>query len=330
MRRLTAFFVVLAILAAALPSFAAGAYPVLETPPPARIHISPAASPSPPAVLNTVQDASAADGLRFKLDAEILHVWFPIIANADEAVLIYGDEVCLIDCGDKGMGLRGVRMLEELGVRKIDKLFNSHPHHDHIDGLQVTNEAVPVGGLFVCFPDDSTESMVSAMEYAKEARIPVSHYKSGDVFTLGDGGVSLNFFSPEDESLDMNNNSMQTLVQYGSRRILFTADMERPGQEVLLSRMRPAELRADIIKYPHHGKTGLVDEFYEAVSPSLAIITNVYVQWGGVDFLTWKRVPILFTCTHDAYLHLYTDGNTWVVERVPMGQVVPLFPKKPG
>ena len=298
-----------------------------ETPAPARYHEAPEATPEPPMILDATRNASCLDGLRFRLDTKLLHIWFPIIANADEAVIVYGDEVWLIDCGDKGMGLRGVRLLEELGVTKIDRLFNTHPHHDHLGGLQVTNEAAPVGELCICFPEDSTDTMIAAMEYVNEANIPLRTYGDGDVFTMKDGKVSLKFFCPDDESLDMNNSSALSLLEYGSRRMLFMADMERSGQEAVLASRSSEELHAEIIKYPHHGKSGLLDAFYEAIRPSFAIVTNVYVDWGGIEYLNWKQVPFIFTCTHDAYVHLYTDGSTWVVERVPINQVTPLFPK---
>ena len=323
-KKLFTFLTVLVLLSAG-----AAAAEILppETPAPARFHDAPEATPEPPVILDTTRNASCLDGIRFRLDTQLLHIWFPIIANADEAVIVYGDEVWLLDCGDKGMGLRGVRLLEELGVTKIDRLFNTHPHHDHLGGLQVTNEAAPVGELYVCFPEDSSETMVSTMEYIKEANIPLRTYGDGGTFTMGDGKVSLKFFCPNDESLDMNNNSALTLLEYGSRRMLFMADMERSGQEAVLAGRNPEELQAEIVKYPHHGKSGLLDAFYEALQPSLAVITNVYVDWGGIDFLKWKQVPCIFTCTHDAYVHLYTDGNTWVVERVPINEVTPLSPK---
>ncbi len=317
-------FCLLLVLVLLLPACACGdTGPVSppETPAPARIHSAPEGTPEPPAVLSLIHDSSCMDGFRFPLDAQFLHVWFPIIANADEAVITYGDEVWLIDCGDKAMGLRGAYMLEELGITKIDKLFNSHPHHDHLDGLQATHEAAPVKELLVCFPEDATEAMVNAMAYAESENITVSHYGDGDIFTMGDGKVSLRFFCPQDESLDMNNRSALTLLEYSSRRILFTGDMERFGQASVLTYVKPEELRADIIKYPHHGKTGLLDEFWQAVNPSLAIITNVNVRWAGVDYLVWKRIPYVFTCAADAYIHLYTDGATWVAERVPMGSL---------
>lgn len=327
MRKLIAFLTVLILTVLIGASCAADSFAAPETPPPARIHIAPASAEELPAIINATKDTSAANGLRFKLDAEILHIWFPIIANADEAVLICGDQVWLIDCGDNGMGQRGVRMMQELGITKIEKLFISHPHHDHLGGLNATNDAIPVGELLLSFPEDSTESMIAAMEYINEKNIPVTHFSNGEVFTMGTKGrINLKFFWPEDESLDMNNSSAQTMLEYGSRRILFTADMERPGQQVLLTQMDPEELHADILKYPHHGKSGLVDEYLEAVSPSMAIITNVWVDWGGIEYLKWKRIPYVFTCFNDSYVHLYTDGNTWVVERVPMGQAAPLFP----
>ena len=326
MRKLTAFLILLALLLPAGFSAAAVTISPLETPAPARVHIAPEPPEGPGAIIDLTRDRNALDGVRFKLDAQFLHVWFPLIANADEAVIVMGDEVWLIDCGDKGMGLRGVHMMEELGIRKIDKLFNSHPHHDHIDGLQVTNEAIPVGELLICFPEDSTESMVAAMEYAKEAGIPVRHYNNGETFSMGDGRATLKFFFPDDDSLDMNNNSALTMLKYGSRRMLFMADMERLGQEAILSRVSPDDLHTDILKYPHHGKTGLLQEFYEVVNPALAVITNVYVEWGGIEYLRMKQIPYLFTCAKDAYVHCYTDGTSWVVEYVPMGTAVPMFP----
>ena len=86
-----------------------------EAPAPARFHEAPEETPEPPMILDATRNASCLDGLRFRLDTKLLHIWFPIIANADEAVIVYGDEVWLIDCGDNKMGGRGVEMMKKLG-----------------------------------------------------------------------------------------------------------------------------------------------------------------------------------------------------------------------
>ena len=320
MRKLFFLLMVLILFLAGGVFCAAEDYSPLETPAPERYHPLPEPTPAPPTILDRTKDASILENVRFRLDATFLHIWFPIIANADEALITYGDEAWLIDCGDKGMGERGVKMLRDLGITQIDKLFNTHPHHDHIDGLQVTNEAVPVKELLICFSEDSTESMVNAMDYASQAGIPVSFYNNGQVFTMGNGKVSLKFFFADNPDLDMNSNSAFTMVEYRNRRMLFTADVERAGQQAILSQVDPEDLSAEIIKYPHHAKTGLLEEFYQRVNPSLAIITNINTELKGVGYLKVKQVPYIFTCTTDDYVHLYTDGYSWVVERVPVQQ----------
>ena len=316
------FLLILILCLSSLSLTLADSIPLIETPVPAPVHDMPESTPEPPSLIDLTRNRNAMEGFRFPVDAEFLHIWFPIIANADEAVITYGDEVWLIDCADnREMGRRGVHLLEELGVSRIDRLFNTHPHHDHLGGLQLTNEAAPVQELLICFPEDVNEHMVGALEYAREQSIPVAAYGSGDVFTMGGGKVSLKFFLPQDDTLDMNNSSAVTLLQYGSCRILFMADVDFQGQKVLLDQVDHEDLRAEIVKYPHHGKKGLLEEFYEVLQPSLAVVTNIWVDWGGIEFMQWKRVPYLFTCADDTYVHLYTDGRTWVVERVHMDTI---------
>lgn len=309
-----AFLMVLALLPLSL---AEEEIPPLETPAPARIHESPEPIPELPVIVNhSLPDDPWAD-IKFRSDSVFLHIWFPNIMNADEAILLCEDEVWLIDCGDERSAARGVELMNKLGITKIDKLFNTHPHYDHLRGLEVTHTSVPVKELLICFPEDACETMINAVAYAKEHAIPIRQYNDGEIFTMA-GRVSLKFFFNDDESLDMNNNSAQTLLQYGDRRMLFMADMDRPGQQVMLTRRSAEELRAEVIKYPHHGKTGLLDEFYQAVRPQLAVITNSYVKWGGIEYLIWKQIPRFYTNPTEKYVHLYTDGKTWVAEYVPM------------
>ena len=54
-----------------------------------------------------------------------------------------------------------------------------------------------------------------------------------------------------DKTLDINSQSAITKVTYGDRTILFTADVEKPGQEKLLETLGAETLKSDILKYPH-------------------------------------------------------------------------------
>ena len=293
--------------------------------PPAPVRIArpePEPTPAMPAVINCVAEPGADTGFHFRMDADLLHIWFPNIMNADEAILIFQGETWLIDCGDEKNGARGAELISRLGIERIRKLFNTHPHHDHLNGLRITDETAKVEELRICFGGASTEHMIRAVTYAEGNGIRVAEFRDGSEFAMGDGSVTLKFWCNTDPALDMNNQSAQTLVRYGERTILFTADMERNGQASLLSRINPAGLKADLLKYPHHGKSPLDDAFLQAVNPEAAIITNKTVSdWGGVRYLSAKGVPYIYTNQAGVYLHLVTDGEHWIVEQVPQDRV---------
>lgn len=289
-----------------------------ETPAPVKT-ARPVPEPTPemPAVIDRVTDPAAGDGFRFMLDAKILHIWFPNIMNADEAILMYDGDVWLIDCGDERAGSRGAELIRLLGIEKIGKLFNTHPHHDHLNGLTATHEAAPVRELLICFPADSTDHMIRAIRYAEMNGIRVSEFRDGSSFAMGDGAVTLTFYVNPPEGLDMNNQSAVTMVRCGRRTMLFTADMEIPGQARMMERLQPETLDADVLKYPHHGKSAMDESFFAAVSPDAAVVTNKTVaEWNGIRYLAGKGIPFFYTNRTGMYLHLMTDGEHWIAEYV--------------
>ena len=260
----------------------------------------------------------------FRKDRKLLDIWIPNIKDADMAVLAYDGQIWMLDCGDVKSARRGVKMLQQLGITKIDTLLNSHMHHDHIDGLTLVNEAAKVGEIRICFPPDLTQSGLLMIQAAEEHGIPVKEYKDGDRFALGDGAVEMQILKNNEEELDINNQSAVTKITYGKRSILFTADLEWLGQEAMIKRLGDdaGVLKSDILKYPHHGKTALEEEFLRAVNPEAAIITNKTVaDWGGVRYLAAKGIPYIYTNQTGVYLHLVTDGEHWIAEQVPQDRV---------
>ena len=255
---------------------------------------------------------------RFQPDKKLLEIWFPNVRDADEAILTYDGQVYMIDCGDERAGARGALLLKQLGIKKIDILFNSHPHHDHINGLAVTDDVAKVEEVKICFPPESTESGLKMLQTAEERNIRVTEYRSGDVFTMGENGeVTLLFLRNNDPMMDMNNQSAQTMVRYGERTILFTADMEKNGQAQLLKHTNPAILKCDIVKYPHHAKNAMYEDFFYALDARLAVVTSVQGRKdSGQSYLVAKRLPAAYTAVKGKFIHLATDGSFWLCEYV--------------
>ncbi len=248
----------------------------------------------------------------------------------DAAVFLYQDQVWMLDCGDEHAYADIVPLLKHLGLTRIDKLINTHPHHDHLNGLYAVDEAVPVSELMICFPEDATEHSTAAMEYCKGNGIKVSTFSDESLLLMGDGFVTFLAWQKVDEEENMNNRSAQFMISYGQCNMFTMADMETRGQKQLYAALGDEPpLAADILRYPHHGMKGMFEPFYDAVHPSLVIITNAPRTYEIVDssrFLDSKRVPVAYTNRKDVVIHLLTDGNHWLCEDVPFDPIPYLQP----
>ncbi len=275
---------------------------------------------APPKIINRIADPSACPDFAFPAGAELLDIWFPVIQNMDAAVFRYQGQWWMLDCGDEFAPTEVVPLLKALNPPGIDRVINTHPHHDHLDGFYAVNEAAPVRELCVCFPPDANARMQKVIAYCRERGILVSSYQDEDLLLMGDGGVSfLCWQKPLDEE-DMNNRSAQFMVFYGDCSILFMADIELRGERQMYEVLGPAPLKADILRYPHHGKEGMIEEFFRAVDPGLVIVTNaanIASAKPGNRFLSYHKVPVAYTA--QGCIHLVTDGRNWLAEIVSKG-----------
>ena len=73
-----------------------------------------------------------------------MYVRFIDVGQADCILVQCGGETMLIDGGNRGDGTLVAGYLQSLGVDAIDLLVNTHAHEDHLGGLAVVVEAIPV------------------------------------------------------------------------------------------------------------------------------------------------------------------------------------------
>ena len=96
--------------------------------------------------------------------------------------------------------------------------------------------------------------------------------------------------------------------------MLMAADLERNGQQKF-AELKGDALKADILKYPHHGIEKLDDAYMAAVSPAFMIVTNNLTEREGRKYIRNCGVPSGYTVP--GFVYLATDGQTWVAERIP-------------
>lgn len=270
-------------------------------------------------IIDRIADPAAEPDFSFDGDAPLLEMIFPQVLNADAMLLRCGGEAILVDCASAKQASRVTDMLSQLGVDHLDAIINTHPHYDHLQGLENVAGAVAVDALWVSFPADYNQHMVTAMEVAQRLELPVVTYGDEDTYTLG--GATLTAWCKGDESWNCNERSAIWKVSFGDATALLTADMMLKTQKRLLEAIPAQELQVDILKYPHHGLNRLNDDFYKAVSPGYAVITNNGTKSAPAkQYLRTKHVP--FALTVPGFVSCVTDGSTWLIQRLTPGQIV--------
>jgi len=117
-----------------------------------------------------------------------------------------------------------------------------------------------------------------------------------------------------------NDRSLVLRLQYGAVRLLLTGDIEQATERWLLA--QGADVRADILKVPHHGsKTSTSLAFVQQVQPQVGIIsTGADNPFGHphqqvLDVLAQQGVRVWRTDEHGA-ITITSDGTSYRVSAV--------------
>lgn len=206
---------------------------------------------------------------------DALSVWVLDVGQGDAALLYCQGHAALIDAGEYGNGERILSAMRSLGIRRLDYIINSHPHADHIGGMQTVLRGVPADVLILPeIPQEimpTAPSFVHALEAAEERNVPVRTAVCGETLPLGGAEITL-FCTDNSRFTDLNDCSLICRAAFGGTSFLFTGDLEAEGEAAMLEAglLTPVT----VLKVPHHGSSSsCTTEFLKAVSPKLAVIS---------------------------------------------------------
>ena len=204
-----------------------------------------------------------------------LKVHFLDVGQAESILILAPEKTVLIDAGENDQGDLVVRYLKEQGVSSIDLLIGTHPHSDHIGGMDIVLNKMPVETVILpILPDDLIPTTVTFTDLLKaidRAGLEITPALPGDVYDLG-GGAGLTLLGPVRDYDNLNNMSVVARLSFGSTSFLFTGDMEKEAEQDLVEQGAP--LASTVLSAGHHGsQTSSRKAFLEAVNPKLAVIS---------------------------------------------------------
>ena len=192
-----------------------------------------------------------------------------------DAILVQVDgNNYLIDTGLEEQSEVLLNALKTKGVDKLEGLFITHTHKDHIGGVNAVANAYDIDKMYRAEISENKKNGENKIDnLASENFLPLVKLKAGDKVELADG-VYFDVLGPlvlnED---DDNDNSLVMKLVINGKTFLFTGDMQFAEEQTLMD--AGVDLSADILKVGNHGnKDATSDEFAQAVSPEYSIIST--------------------------------------------------------
>lgn len=155
--------------------------------------------------------------------------------------------------------------------RSIEIIIATHYDKDHVGGMRAVFENYKVK-LFLDngqFKDTNATTIVSDLV----EKLDIENYsvQENSKIKIGDN-LLLDFFNPDGEDWEANDNSVVFRMDFGVNSFLFTSDAGFKTERDMVEDEH--KLDVDWLKVAHHGsKNSSSDEFLKKVSPEKAIIS---------------------------------------------------------
>lgn len=202
-------------------------------------------------------------------------VHFINTGNSDAILILQDNKSVLIDAGDNDDETLIVNYLNNLKIKKIDYLVNTHPDADHCGGLDAVINNFEIGKLLVGNGSSDSKTYTDVINSAANKGINPSVPLEESKFELASNSY-IQFFNTAGGS-DSNESSLVTLFVNGEDKFLLAGDAGAETENKILSKMQDV----DVLKIGHHGsKNSTTQSFLDKVKPEYAVILTGKNSYG--------------------------------------------------
>ncbi len=239
----------------------------------------------------------------------------------------------LIDTGSRQSGEKLVNFLRNKKCGYIQSVIITHGHRDHYGGLiPLLASGIPIGSVYFNPPSEnlvtnepwgcSNGEIAEIKSGLRERNIPLKAMSKDTAWHLGKNTELrvICVFDGLDTPVgrtDINDTSAVLMLTHEKIKILFAADLNRAMGDYLATNCPPEMLRADILKFPHHGAESFAnDGFFAAVNAKAFIVPSPRELWLSERSARARRLTKdgrVYVNGLEGNITVVSDGNTFTI-----------------
>lgn len=203
-----------------------------------------------------------------------VEVEFLDVGQGDCTLISANGRHILIDAGENDQADTVIAALRKKGIKKIDIAIGTHPHSDHIGGLDAVIEEFEVGQVILPELTDeqtpTTKTYLDLLTVIADKGVPLKRPDPPEKIDIGGGTLELR--GPLAGYSDLNNVSVTVRFVYDGISFWIAGDCSKEAENDLLKEGQV--VKTTVYKVSHHGSdTATTQPFLDQLAPQYCVIS---------------------------------------------------------